>query len=178
MTSYIAITNAETDPEAPLTSELAKKWRDNPLAIAEADASAPVSLLPTVLLGTITTTSGTTQTLSDLVLTPYKLLRLVISSVSGSTTATSLALQASNASISSNLGANAAQVWRGIVEVDLSSGVYSANVALTTSSANTSGASSPYGGTCGITNATTSVSILAQGGGSFDAGSVLVYGVK
>ena len=34
MTSYIAITNAETDPEAPLTSELAKKWRDNPIAIS------------------------------------------------------------------------------------------------------------------------------------------------
>lgn len=41
MTSYIAITNAETDPEAPLTSELAKKWRDNPLAITEGAAGAP-----------------------------------------------------------------------------------------------------------------------------------------
>lgn len=41
MTSYITITDAETDPEAPLTSELAKKWRDNPLAIAEGDATAP-----------------------------------------------------------------------------------------------------------------------------------------
>lgn len=41
MTAYILITDAETDPEAPLTSELAKKWRDNPLAIQEGDASAP-----------------------------------------------------------------------------------------------------------------------------------------
>lgn len=41
MTSYIAITNAETDPEAPLTSELAKKWRDNPIAITEGAAGAP-----------------------------------------------------------------------------------------------------------------------------------------
>jgi len=41
MASYITITDAETDPEAPLTSELAKKWRDNPIAIAEGDSAAP-----------------------------------------------------------------------------------------------------------------------------------------
>lgn len=41
MTTYITITDAETDPEAPLTSELAKKWRDNPIAIAEGDVNAP-----------------------------------------------------------------------------------------------------------------------------------------
>lgn len=41
MTSYITITEGETDPEAPLTSELAKKWRDNPIAIAEGSAGAP-----------------------------------------------------------------------------------------------------------------------------------------
>lgn len=43
MTSYITITDAETDPSAPITSELAKKWRDNPLAIAEGDSTAPVN---------------------------------------------------------------------------------------------------------------------------------------
>jgi hypothetical protein len=43
MPAYIAITDAETDPEAPLTSELAKKWRDNPLAVAEASSAAPVN---------------------------------------------------------------------------------------------------------------------------------------
>lgn len=41
MTSYITITDAETDPSAPLTSELAKKWRDNPIAIAEGSTGAP-----------------------------------------------------------------------------------------------------------------------------------------
>jgi len=41
MTAYIAITDAETDPEAPLTSELAKKWRDNPIAISEGSTGAP-----------------------------------------------------------------------------------------------------------------------------------------
>lgn len=41
MTSYITITDAETDPSAPLTSELAKKWRDNPIAIIEGATGAP-----------------------------------------------------------------------------------------------------------------------------------------
>lgn len=43
MTSYITITDAETDPEAPLTSELAKKWRDNPIAIAEGSNGSPIN---------------------------------------------------------------------------------------------------------------------------------------
>ncbi len=41
MTSYITITDAETDPSAPITSELAKKWRDNPIAITEGETGAP-----------------------------------------------------------------------------------------------------------------------------------------
>jgi hypothetical protein len=41
MTTYISIASTETDPEAPLTSELAKKWTDNVLAIQEGDATAP-----------------------------------------------------------------------------------------------------------------------------------------
>lgn len=43
MTTYIDITDPETDPDAPLTSELAKKWRDNAIAIAEGDATAVVN---------------------------------------------------------------------------------------------------------------------------------------
>jgi hypothetical protein len=43
MTTYITITDPETDPDAPLTSELAKKWRDNALAMLEGDPTAPVN---------------------------------------------------------------------------------------------------------------------------------------
>lgn len=43
MTTYITITDPETDPDAPLTSELAKKWRDNAIAIGEGDSTAPVN---------------------------------------------------------------------------------------------------------------------------------------
>lgn len=41
MPAYIPITELETDPGAPGTSELWKKWRDNPIAIAEGATSAP-----------------------------------------------------------------------------------------------------------------------------------------
>ena len=41
MTDYIGITEAQTNPFAPLTSELVKQLRDNPLAITEGDDTAP-----------------------------------------------------------------------------------------------------------------------------------------
>lgn len=43
MTTFITIAATETDPEAPLTSELAKKWADNPIAIGECDTTAPTN---------------------------------------------------------------------------------------------------------------------------------------
>jgi hypothetical protein len=56
MTSYITITDAETDPSAPLTSELAKKWRDNPIAITEGATGAP-RIVGAAMFGT---SAGTT----------------------------------------------------------------------------------------------------------------------
>lgn len=39
--SYIAVTEPQSNPFAPLTSELVKQLRDNPIAIAEGAAGAP-----------------------------------------------------------------------------------------------------------------------------------------
>lgn len=41
MPAYIPITELETDPGAPGTSELWKKWRDNPIAMFEGVPGAP-----------------------------------------------------------------------------------------------------------------------------------------
>jgi hypothetical protein len=41
MPSYIPITDTQIDPDAPLTSQLAYQWRDNPIAIADGAAGAP-----------------------------------------------------------------------------------------------------------------------------------------
>lgn len=56
MTDYISITEAQTDPGAPFTSDLAKQYRDNPIAIAEGSAGAPriqVGAFPETTAGTI-----------------------------------------------------------------------------------------------------------------------------
>ena len=41
MADYIGITEAQSNPFAPLTSELVKQLRDNPIAIAQGAAGAP-----------------------------------------------------------------------------------------------------------------------------------------
>lgn len=41
MADWTVITDQMIDPDAPLTSELAYAWRDNPIAIAEGAAGAP-----------------------------------------------------------------------------------------------------------------------------------------
>ena len=56
MTDYLPITDAETDPGAPGTSELWKKWRDNPIAMFEGAVDAPriqVGAFPETTAGTI-----------------------------------------------------------------------------------------------------------------------------
>ena len=41
MTSYIAIANAEVDPNSPITADLMTKLRDNPIAMGEGASGAP-----------------------------------------------------------------------------------------------------------------------------------------
>lgn len=62
MPTYRAIASTETDPEAPLTSALAKALADNPLAIAEQAAGAPKIRHVNVVSGA----SGFTQTFTGL----------------------------------------------------------------------------------------------------------------
>ena len=66
MPAYIPITESQTDPGAPGTSELWKQWRDNPLAMFEGATSAPRLLSPahptfaagSVVLDKVTMPSG------------------------------------------------------------------------------------------------------------------------
>jgi len=178
MTSYIAITDAETDPEAPLTSELAKKWRDNPIAIAEGDATVPESLRNTQLLGTLTTTSGSTQTLSGLVLTPFRSLWISVQGVSG--TSTSILRFASPVlNLTASFGAGGSR--NGYIQMDLTSGgAFLSNLSVggTSSEIITTPVSvDVYVGRTGYTTATTSIG-FSLSAGTFDAGTIAFYGVK
>jgi len=42
VTDWTTITDSQVDPDAPITSGLGYSWRDNPIAIAEGSANAPV----------------------------------------------------------------------------------------------------------------------------------------
>ena len=126
------------------------------------------------LLGTITTTSGASQTLSGLDLTSYKSIRLVFKAVSPNAAANFyIDTTASVVCVASN----ANNIFRGLVDLDLEDGTYSANLALVSSSGLSAAASQPYAGKTGVTTASTSI-VIGVTAGAFDAGSVLVYGVK
>lgn len=127
----------------------------------------------TVLLGTLATTSGTSVTLSSLVLTPFKFLKVVFRGVGTSDAASNLRIAGDECS--APLG-NAGNRFYGIAEIDLSDGTWAAMIGVNIS-AGGSGLGTMYGGNSGYTTATTSVAFSIDVG-TFDEGSILVYGVK
>jgi hypothetical protein len=173
MTSYTAIANGDIDQDSPVTQPLVTALRDNPIAIGEADSSVPAGLLPTVLLGTLTTTSGSTQTLSGLDLTPYKFVYAVFDGVSADITGGNLTF----AGLATAVSAVGSATIRGFFNIDLSDGTATwALVNIGGSVGNTSAATFNVG-TTSLTNASTSVSV-STASGSFDAGSIRIYGMK
>lgn len=138
-----------------------------PLRVAQAIAVLSPAYVDTVLLGTLTTTSGSTQTLSGLVLTDYKFLHFTLSGVSTSGTSGTIGL----GSASDLFGpATGGATVSGMGWVDLGNGVGTAATKLIT-------ASNVGAGATGYSTATTSVSVNVSSG-TFDAGSIRIYGVK
>lgn len=119
------------------------------------------------LLGTLTTTSGSTQTLSGLTLTGYKALFISFNAVS--------CTGAGNININTSYKVGpyldgASDVASGISWLDLSNGVVGSAINVN---------SYPYtaGSVTNITTASTSISFNSPATTSFDAGSIKVYGV-
>ena len=125
-------------------------------------------------LGTITTTSGYSQTLSALTLTNYKSLRLWFKAVSTNNSSTFRIGNSSGDAIAmTGSTGGAANSLSGKLDIDLASGVFSFNgVTSAAAVASFSGSTSPL--------TTSSTAIYIDGGGvhSFDAGSVIVYGMS
>lgn len=119
------------------------------------------------LLGTLTTTSGSTQTLSGLTLTGYKALFISFNAVS-CTGAGSININTSY-KVSPYLD-GASDVASGISWLDLSNGVVGSAINVNTY---------PYtaGSVTNMTTASTSISFNSPATTSFDAGSIKVYGV-
>lgn len=130
------------------------------------DAAPTWAVAGPQLLGTLTTTSGTSQSLTSLVLTGYKFLRLVFNGVSGSGSGVvsigSLALLAAAAPADADYG---------FLEIELSTGIASGSL----SRGNGTAVVNYYNGTTGITNASTSVT-ASLSAGNFDLGSITIYG--
>lgn len=162
MTDYTTITDSQCDPDAPLTSGLAYAWRDNPVAMGEKDTTVPLNLrLGHWVLGTLATTSGSTQTLSGLDLTHYAQIAAVFDGVSG--TASTYSILLGGGLVASYASSGAALTYSGLIIVDLIGG-RGIPVPLTIAQ-------------YAITNASTSISVSISAG-SFDAGSVTIYGVR
>lgn len=126
-----------------------------------------------VLLGTLTTTSGASQSLTGLTLTSYKQITLVFVGVSHNDAASQSYLvgtsTADDVAVSTTFG-NASTV-NGFVFIALSSGTFSSALS------NASNAATVLTGTTPLRTSSTSISV-APLAGSFDAGSILVYGIQ
>lgn len=133
-------------------------------------AAAVEAVQSMILLGTLTTTSGTSQSLTGLTLTGYKQLVLEFNGVSHSS--------ASNSRLDLGAGAiantiSAANLINGTVWVSLATGIATSVLSAVALPSSSIGLNAQTG----YSTATTTVT-LAISNPSFDAGSVRVYGVK
>lgn len=113
-----------------------------------------------VFLGTLTTTSGTSQTISGLDLTSYKFVRLVWNDVSHNYTIDTASFRVDTTSVTSRVSATSRLVF--FTEIELTTGI----------------ANSTYGAfVTTVTNASTSITI-SPSAGQFDSGSVNFYGMR
>lgn len=139
------------------------------------------------LLGTITTTSGSSLNLTGLDLTTYKSLYISVNSVSSSSATDDLSITdgAGNSILIMTDSNNATHVFSAIILISLEGGgimvsgqtdastVYAAGTGNTGSG--TAGAKTRFG-RVNLTTASTSLGFSVQTG--FDAGNITVYGVK
>jgi hypothetical protein len=184
----ISTTGGDTDIDLKITPKGAGKIILDGLAFPNADGSASQVLQTNgsgvlsfssvsagfTLLGTLTTTSGATQTLGSLTLTDYKLLFITFNNVSSSSIS-HLKLNAVNVTASN---ANATDSFWGNVIIDLSTSSFTSVFAFdlnTTGLRENSGA--VRAGNIGYNTSTTSIEFSLTAG-NFDSGTIKIYGVK
>ena len=126
----------------------------------------------TVLLGTLTTTSGATAPLSGLNLSTFRQLYISVSNVSGTNgSARSLTLNGIVCSSSAN---TAASTYWGWMTVDLNSG----QGLLMSQSYTSQGLLGITQGVTGLTRSSTSVTFGWNDTNFFDSGTIIVYGLR
>ena len=132
------------------------------------------------LLGTLTTTSGTTQVLSGLVLTDYKQLVISIDRVGHSNTAAGYNFRLASLALSA-LTLNT-EFCYGLITIDLqNNGAFTSFINNTLTSGTNVGSIPNAGiraGELGITTATTSLTFDWSTASTFDSGTIKVWGAK
>jgi len=123
------------------------------------------------LLGTLATTSGASVTLSGLGLTGYKQLSIVCNGVSTNNTSGWYVMINSKKILIAGNGADQLTSGNGGATIDLGSGIFWSGTQNTSSPTGT-----VYAGQSGLTTASTSITFTISAG-TFDAGSIIVYGV-
>jgi hypothetical protein len=136
-----------------------------------ADVAAAAGSL--TLLGTIATTSGTSVTLSGLTLTSYKQLQCVFVGVSGSVANQPMTLRGNNIAPLTAI----TNVCYGGAVIDLTTGSFWSSVSNLPADLSGLGGASAGGGYSDLTTASTSITFGIYSG-TFDAGSIRIYGVK
>ena len=172
MTAWTTISGALVAVGAKPFATTVQALRDNPVALGEKDTTVPLNLrLGKWLLGTIATTSGSSLSLGSLDLTHWTSLECVINGVSTDNIGSVLRV-ANSRTISNSLGSTAS-VWNGFVEIDLATGVAVAITAIDGTG------TSPFSlaVSTNLSNASTSVTFSITPG-TFDAGSIAIYGVR
>lgn len=121
------------------------------------------------LLGTLTTTSGSSLSLSSLTLTSYKEVVLVFDGVSASGTASYLVGTSTADDVQVTISSAAAALVYGMVIINLVNGTTFGNAAANTVE------NGVYTTDTTITTASTTINV-APSAGNFDAGSISIYG--
>ena len=146
---------------------------DSSAKLPAVDGSQLTGLATSTLLGTLSTTSGSSVSLNSLDLSSYKFLKIICNNVAGQSYH-SLRIQSIIASMITDQGSS---IW-GIYTICLSNGVYSSSLSTSISTTGTSSAvGEAWAGNLGIINSTTSIT-FSMNSGNFTAGTILVYGIK
>lgn len=175
--SQVTVTNGDGVAGAPTiaaviaSQALAEAGVDNVSLMTALRTKQAMDALDSMkLLGTLTTTSGTTQTLSGLTLTSYAALLITIDGVSHDS-GSLRHLRLSGQQISGGNSASPA-LFNGPAFVFLTSGQSISMVLPDT------GTASFRASATAITTASTSLSFTWDGAGNFDAGLIKVWGLK
>jgi hypothetical protein len=161
-----------------LTGSVASSLLTGALPAIDGSALTGIVTGGMTLLGTMTTTSGTSQVLSGLVLTSYKMLMISYNQVSTTSTGSVLQLSKTGSgalSITNPLGL-VSNYFAGITWVSLVGTNGAVMSAIGVDNAG-SGSSLSIAGYSDFSTATTSIT-LGTGGGNFDSGTVTFYGMK